>query len=113
VNNEAERLETLFGMLRDMHLSRQISEDVYYKGIVSLASDWVVIGEITRAASLVSEVAAQYIEKVMPTQMVSDPEFHKRAFQLARGLATAGGEAISKEDAEIDLLLLMKPVARA
>lgn len=113
MNLTKEDLEIMRETLRNMHARGAASQAAYFKGLLLVADCYVEVGDKEAAVRLLSEVSADYIRSELSVQMGEDEEFSERAFRLATALGADVGETVSKEDAEIDLLLLTIPRAKA
>ena len=96
--------------LRHMFQAHQISEESYYVGLMTLASDWVQLGNLEEVTTLVLRLTPEFIKNTLPDCMKYMPGFREKAYAVARAVKV---DEKALEDGQIEALLAGPVVAKA
>ncbi len=83
------QVQETHALLRSL-LAGGMPKDKYLKGVLSLAYEYAVAGELADCRTLVKECDELYLLDVLPLQMADDPVFHEVALMVAKKLAESG-----------------------
>jgi len=112
-SEDADSLDTAHIAVRTMFRKGEISEEAYFKVVVHLAYNWMVMLERKEdAKSLLCELTPDYVQYVLPRQMSEDSNFKREALALARAVSN-GLPDMDDDDVQMVLMLLDRPVAKA
>jgi len=106
-------LDDAQALMADMFAKGHLKDTEYAKALVCLAANWATYDGRQDAIRIVAALPDEYLRNVMPAQLIVDPMFRSRADELARYLNTIPAGTPTKEDHDIDLLLLASPRAKA
>lgn len=85
-----QQLESMERALKSLFDDEQITEDIYFKGLVALAYEYAAAGEINDAALKINKCTREYVAGTMFEQMLEDNLYLETAHQLAEILEQTG-----------------------
>jgi hypothetical protein len=109
VSDNPAGLDAAEAALRSLRNQQQINEAEFFRGLVKVAYGWIGLGNKEQACSLLGNLTHEYVDVILPLQMIEDPNFAAQA--AAVGAATRG--EMDDSEAEIDFVMLTKKPAEA
>lgn len=94
--------------LDELYCKKLFEEDIYFKCILGLAYEYMVLHEGEKALSLIFRCEPDYFKGAIQTQMEQDPLFRDVIIVLTHSLSKAGYLEL-----ESDAEAMLKPVAEA
>lgn len=91
------------GILRNMYIDGDISEEKYQSGLISIASSYALIDHKTEATQLISRLSTKFLND-LPNILKTDEGLRAKALLVAEYI-NDDSIAITDEEAKIDLLL--------
>lgn len=76
--------------IKTMVREEAITPDIYFKGLVSLAYEYVLLNDASAATDLLNLVPVEYFLGVQDKQMEDDPVYAEVSVKLAKYLIDAG-----------------------
>lgn len=105
---DRKRLDHAYTVVCQMYEDDKMSETSYMKAIISLAHDWAVLGDFQESLTLVGMVSEDYIQDVMPEQMIFDTTFGETAHKLAKLFVKSGAGTSDPPDKDFLQLSIAK-----
>lgn len=84
------KLEKVQAVLRKMRKDNSIDVNTYYKGMISIAYEYCVDGDLKETMLILNDIEDEYFTTAMAPQMQEDPFFLETAYTIATTLVTAG-----------------------
>lgn len=92
-------LDDSLAALRSLLRAGSITPDIYHKGLVGLAYEYLLLGEATEAVGLLNTIPMDYFMDVQPVQMAEDAHYREVGIDFAQRLAKLG--AVDLEDLKV------------
>lgn len=91
------RLEEMQAALINLRARRSIDDSVYFKGILSLASEYAEADDLHVASHMINECGPEYFGGAMVKQMQDDSAYRVVVHGLAKKLVDAGVVVLDDE----------------
>ncbi len=110
MTEDETQLRASYRALQKLYRNDAVPEVEYFRSLICIAHRWIELGKQEEASHLLGQLTPAYCDTVLPRQMREDGVFHKIAHEVALQMV---GTITDEAEAEIDILMLKGPVAKA
>lgn len=108
-------IDKVYDDLKTLYLEDGLQDSLYFKGLITLAYEYIILADISNCVHLISECDSYYLNNILETQMEEDPKFKEVVIKLVDILEKAGIplDSIESEDEVFWMGVYTKTVGRA